>query len=456
MDKVNMGQFEFPDGFIWGTATSSYQIEGAWDEDGKGESIWDRFSHTPGHVIDHSTGDVAADHYHRWPEDVDLMKDLGLPAYRFSVSWPRILPEGQGQVNQAGLDHYSRFIDKLLEFDIEPYLTLYHWELPQALDDKGGWTVRPTADAFAAYADILSRHLGDRVKYWITHNEPWCTAFLSYELGIHAPGWKNWPAAIKASHYTLLSHGMALQAIRANSPSAEVGIALNHEFAEPASASEADYHKARLYDGYYNRWFLDPVYGRHYPADMVAHYESKGYLPEGLTFIHEGDMDIIAEPLDFQGVNYYTRVILRDEETSTNLPVSTTPTQPLTEMNWEVFPEGLYQFLNRFYFDYRPKKLIVTENGCSYMDQPDEDGRVDDQRRIDYLARHFAAAHKSIQNGVPVAGFFVWSFMDNMEWSQGYQQRFGLVHVDFESLERTPKSSAHWYSKVIADNGFEA
>ena len=450
-----MGKLKFPDGFIWGTATSSYQIEGAWNEDGKGESTWDRFTHNPGHVIDSSTGDVACDHYHRWPEDVALMKELGYPAYRFSVSWPRIRPDGYGKTNQPGLDHYSRLVDGLLNSGIEPFVTLFHWETPMALEEEGGWGIRSTTEAFSEYADVISKHLGDRVTNWITHNEPWCTAFLSYQQGIHAPGVTDWTTAIRASHHVLLSHGLAVQAIRSNVPGAEVGIALNHEFADPASDSQADFDQARIYDGYYNRWFLDPVYGRDYPADMVRHYEEKGYLPDGLEFIKGSDMKTIAVPLDFQGVNYYTRVILRDEEVEDNRPVSLKPREPLTEMSWEVFPEGLYQFLNRFNFHYRPKKLYVTENGCSYMDEPDKDGRVKDRRRIAYLAEHFAAAHRTLQNGVPLAGFFVWSFMDNMEWSQGYQQRFGLIHVDFDSLKRIPKESAYWYGQVIAANRLE-
>jgi beta-glucosidase len=380
------------------------------------------------------------------------MKQLGYPAYRFSVSWPRIIPEGRGKVNQAGLDHYSRLIDGLLDSGIEPFVTLFHWETPAALEDMGGWATRSTAEAFAEYADVLSRHIGDRVNNWITHNEPWCTSFLSYQMGIHAPGIKDWPTAIKASHHVLLSHGLAVQALRANSHGAEVGIALNHEFAEPASDSLADFQQARIYDGYYNRWFVDPVYGRYYPADMVRHYESEGYLPDGLDFIKDGDMKIIAEPLDFQGVNYYTRVILRDDDEEDNLPVTVNQRQPMTEMNWEVYPEGLYHFLNRFYFHYRPKKLYVTENGCSYIDEPGKDGRINDRRRIAYLTEHIAAAHRALHNGVPLAGYFIWSFMDNMEWSQGYQQRFGLVHVDFDSQERVPKESAQWFSQVIAQN----
>lgn len=447
-----MPRLEFPEGFLWGAATSCYQIEGAWQADEKGESIWDRFAHTPGRIDDGSTGDVACDHYHRWPEDVALMRTLGLTAYRFSTSWTRILPQGQGSVNQAGLDFYSRLVDGLLEAGMAPFVTLYHWDLPMALQDEGGWTARDTAKAFADYAGILSRHLGDRVTHWITHNEPWCAAFLGYQTGEHAPGWQDWPAAIKASHHLLLSHGMAVQAIRSNAPKAEAGITLNHEYAQPASSSRADIDQARLYDGYFNRWFLDPLHGRGYPADMVAHYKGKGHLPEGLSFVKAGDFEVIAEPVDFQGLNYYTRTILRDDTAEDNLPRSVFPRQPLTSMGWEVYPEGLYEFLCRIYFEYHPAKLYVTENGFSFPDHPDQTGHVDDQPRVDYLRAHIAAAQRAVKCGVPLAGYFVWSLLDNFEWARGYQQRFGLVYVDYDSQVRTAKESAYWYRQLIAAN----
>jgi beta-glucosidase len=445
----------FPEDFLWGVAMSSYQIEGAWNEDGKGESIWDRFSHTPGKIKDGSTGDVACDHYHRWPEDVALMKSLNIQVYRFSISWPRILPEGRGKVNQAGLDFYGRLVDGLLEAGIVPFATLYHWDLPQTLEDKGGWPVRETAEAFAAYADVVSRSLGDRVTNWITHNEPWCASFLSYQIGEHAPGLRDWNLALKASHHLLLSHGLAVPIIRRNSPDAEVGITLNFEEAVPASASAADYHASRLWQGYFFRWFLDPVYGRHYPADMVAEYAARGYLPDGMDFVKEGDMATIAVPTDFMGVNYYTRHLSRDEKTADNLPqtVFRGSESELTDMGWEIYPEGLYRLLNRFHFEYQIPKLYITENGCSYMDEPDGDGRIADQRRIEYLEGHLDAVARAIDNGVPVAGYMQWSFMDNFEWALGYQQRFGIVYVDYETQKRYPKDSAFWYRDVIGRNG---
>lgn len=448
----------FPPDFIWGVATSAYQIEGAWNEDGKGESIWDRFSHTPGKIEDGTNGDVACDHYHRWSEDVALMKSLGIQAYRFSVSWPRILPTGRGKVNQAGLGFYGRLVDGLLEAGIVPFPTLYHWDLPQALQDEGGWPARSTAEAFAEYADVLSRHLGDRVKHWITHNEPWVISFVGHQIGEHAPGIQDWNAALHAAHHVLLSHGWAVPAIRRNSSGAEVGITLNLMPAEPASPSAADFQATCQFDGYFNRWFLDPLYGRHYPADMVASYIDQGHLPaEGLTFVHDGDLDIIATQTDFLGVNYYTRAVIRDEQAEENLPRSTfpAPESEWTEMGWEVYPEGLYEILNRLHFEYRPPKLYITENGASYSDGPDSDGRIRDQRRMAYLRRHFAAAHRAIRSGVPLAGYFVWSLLDNFEWARGYTQRFGIVWVDYTTQERILKESARWYKEVIAQHSVQ-
>ncbi len=450
-----MSHLIFPDNFIWGAATSSYQIEGAWNEDGKGESIWDRFSHTPDNIEDASNGDVACDHYHRWPEDIALMQSLNLQAYRFSIAWPRILPQGRGAINQAGLDFYSRLVDGLLEAGITPLATLYHWDLPQALQDEGGWPERSTAEAFVEYADIVTRHLGDRVTRWITHNEPWVIAFLGHQIGEHAPGWQNWPAAIKASHHLLLSHGWAVPVIRRNSPKAEVGITLNLLPTYPASPSAADANKTRFFDGYMNRWFLDPLYGRHYPADMVAEYTAQGYLPEGLAFIQPGDLETIAVKTDFLGINYYTRSLLRDEQATDNLPPtrSLAPQSEWTEMGWEVYPDGLFDLLCRLHFDYQPPKLYITENGASYSDGPDAEGHIHDQRRLDYLRDHLTAAHRAIQTGVPLVGYFIWSLMDNFEWARGYKQRFGMVWVDYETLARTPKASALWYKTVIEGNG---
>ena len=449
-------KLSFPDGFVWGTATAAYQIEGAWQADGKGESIWDRFTHTPGKIIDGSTGDVACDHYHRWREDIALMRDLGLGAYRFSISWPRILPTGRGMINQAGLDFYHNLVDGLLEAGITPFVTLYHWDLPQTLQDAGGWPARSTAQAFVEYADIVSSALGDRVKHWITINEPWCVSFLSHQMGEHAPGWQDWPAALAASHHVLLAHGWAVPVLRRNSPGAEVGIALNFTPAYPASPSYADREAARYVDGYINRWFLDPLYGRHYPADMVADYRAAGHLgPEGMTMVQDGDLQAIATPTDFLGVNYYTRAVVRDEAAPDNLPptVLTAPREEWTEMDWEIFPQGFYDLLCRLHFEYQVPRLYVTENGASYSDGPNAEGQVPDERRVAYLRDHLAAAQRAIQVGAPLAGYFVWSLMDNFEWARGYQQRFGIVWTDYATQQRIPKHSALWYRGVIADNG---
>jgi beta-glucosidase len=441
----------FPPGFIWGAATSSYQIEGAWNEDGKGESIWDRFSQTPGKIQDGSSGNIACGHYHRWPEDVALMKELGLQAYRFSVSWPRILPEGRGRLNPHGLDFYNRLVDGLLEAGILPFVTLYHWDLPQALQDKGGWPERSTAEAFVEYADVVTEHLGDRVNHWITHNEPWCISILSHQIGEHAPGWQDSAAAIRAAHHVLLSHGWAVPVIRQNSPESEVGITLNFEVYEPASESAADRQAALDQDGRFNRWFLDPLFGRRYPADIVAAYEP--YFPYGMDFIQPGDFGQMAVPTDFLGVNYYTRRVVRAIDTEDNEEQTLFPDLDRTEMDWEIYPTGLYKLLNRLHFEYSPRKLYITENGCSFSDGPNEQRRVTDSRRQAYLRDHFTAAHRAWQNGVRLAGYFVWSLMDNFEWAKGYTQRFGLVWVDYETQQRVFKDSALWYRQVIAANG---
>jgi len=452
-----MANIGFPKGFIWGTATSSYQIEGAATEDGRGESIWDRFSKTPGKVGDGTNGDVACDHYHRFRDDVALMKRLGMQAYRFSIAWPRVLPSGRGKVNPAGLDFYNRLVDALLEAGIEPFVTLYHWDLPQALQDEGGWTRRSTAEAFVEYSGIVARSLGDRVKKWITHNEPWCTSMLGYEKGIHAPGIKDFRSALAASHHVLLSHGWAVPVIRAASPGAQVGITLNLSPSEPASPSAADYDAFRRHDGYFNRWFLDPLYGRHYPADMVADYIKEGHLPaEGLTVLQPGDLQAIAVPCDFLGINYYNRAVLRSDKVpeSENLPrtVFLAPESEWTEMGWEVHADSLRQLLTRLHLEYAPGNLYVTENGASFSTGPDAQGRVRDEKRLAFLREHFLAARKAMDAGARLAGYFVWSLMDNFEWDRGYSQRFGIVWVNYETQQRIPKDSALWYRDVIAAN----
>ena len=449
----------FPKGFVWGAATSAYQIEGGFDADGRGESIWDRFCRTPGRVEDGSSGDVACDHFHRWRDDVALMKDLGLQAYRFSISWPRVLPEGRGPVNSKGLDFYGRLVDGLLDAGITPFATLFHWDLPQRLQDEGGWPKRATADAFLEYVEAVTRRLGDRVKHWITHNEPWCASLLSHQVGRHAPGWTSWPAALAASHHLLLSHGNAVPIVRAMCPGAQVGITLNLTPAEPASPSPSDRDACRHFDGYFNRWFLDPLHGRHYPADMVKDYADAGRLPaDWSTLVRPGDLEAIAASTDFLGVNYYNRAVVRsDVPEAENEPrtVFLAPQSEWTEMGWEVHPHGLYQILCRVHFDYAPRRVFVTENGASWADPPDPSGRVRDERRRLYVKEHLRAAHRAVQAGVPLGGYFVWSLFDNFEWDRGYSQRFGIVWVDYATQKRMPKDTALWYRRVIEENTAE-
>ena len=449
-------KFVFPENFIWGAATASYQIEGGWDKHGKGESIWDRFSHTPGRVNNDDTGDVANDHYRLWKKDIRLMKQIGLQAYRFSIAWPRILPTGRGKVNQKGLDFYDKLVDGLLKAEIKPFVTLYHWDLPQALQDEGGWEARSTAEAFVEYTEAVSKTLGDRVKNWITHNEPAVVAWVGNDSGEHAPGNKDLSKGIAVSHHLLLSHGWAVPVIRRNSQDSEVGITLNVGWRVPASNSTFDLEAVRAADGKWTRWFSDPLYGRGYPGDVVADFERQDALPN-MNFVQNGDMKAIAVPMDFLGVNYYNREVVRSNAAGNDTQIvffkPKTP-ENWTEMGWEIHPEGLTGVLSRLYFDYKPLKMYVTENGASYSTPPDENKRVKDELRIDYYRTHIAAVHRAIEAGVPMAGYFAWSLMDNFEWARGYAQRFGLVWVDFNTQERIIKDSGKWYKGVIKKNGF--
>lgn len=440
-------ELQFPTNFVWGTATASYQIEGAWNEDGKGESIWDRFSHTPGKVANGDTGDVACDHYHRWREDVALMKDLGVSAYRFSIGWPRLLPAGRGAVAQAGLDFYSRLVDALLEAGITPFVTLYHWDLPQALQDAGGWPNRATTEAFVEYAGLASRALGDRVKHWITFNEPFVSALVGHLEGRHAPGHQDLGEMLATAHHLLLSHGLAVPVLRQNSPGAQVGITLNLSPMYPASPSEADQLWARVQDGVVNRWYLDPLAGRGYPEDVCQHF-----FNPSMDFVRPGDLERIATPIDFLGINYYTRHIARNETVSEseNLPRTELPNPEHTEMGWEVFPNGLEAVLKRVADEYSFPVLYVTENGAAFPDEVSPDGRVHDPRRVAFFQGYLAAAARALAAGVPLAGYFVWSMMDNFEWAHGYSKRFGLVYVDFATGQRTPKDSYYWYKELIS------
>jgi len=442
----------FPSTFLFGAATASYQIEGAAQEDGRGESIWDRFSHTPGKVRDGDTGDVAADHSHRWREDIGLMRELGLDAYRFSVAWPRIIPDGIGQVNPAGLDWYERLVDGLLEAGIQPWATLYHWDLPQPLQDRGGWAARETVDAFVTYAEAVARRLGDRVSGWITHNEPWVVSFVGNYQGRHAPGISDLATAIQVSHHVLLSHGRAVPVIRAASPRAQVGITLNLNQARAASTSPDDVAAARREDGFLNRWFLDPIFGRGYPADLVAAFG------ERMPAITPEDLAEIAAPLDFLGVNNYFPSYVRAVPTAPGRDLGMAHLAPddlaargfeITEMGWPVVPDAFGQLLADVHEAYQPAAIYVTENGCAFPDEV-QDGAVHDPRRQAYLETHISALADAMAAGAPIRGYFAWSLMDNFEWAHGYSKRFGIVYVDYQSQQRIVKDSGHWYQALLS------
>ncbi|MGN9802101.1 GH1 family beta-glucosidase [Micromonospora sp. L32] len=457
-------ELRFPEGFVWGAATAAYQIEGAVHDDGRGPSIWDTFSRTPGKVFQGHTGDVACDHYHRYADDVALIAELGLGAYRFSVAWPRIQPDGTGPVNPRGLDFYDRLTDALLDRGVDPIVTLYHWDLPQALQDRGGWTNRDTAEHLADYAVAVHNRLGDRVRTWTTLNEPWCSAYLGYGNGVHAPGERDAGAAFAAVHHLLLGHGLAARALRA-AGAPTLGITLNPADVQPADpANAADVAAARLVDGLHNRIFLDPLTGAGYPDDVLAHL---GRLVEP-TFIRDGDEKLIAAPIDLLGVNYYapTYVAGRPDAVGGGGAYPGTegvveflpPTGPLTDMGWMIEATGLTRLLERIARDYPGLPMLITENGGAFPDKPGADGpdglgQVMDTDRIAYLDGHLRAAHQAIARGVDLRGYLVWSLLDNFEWAEGYRKRFGIVHVDYLTQRRTPKSSARWYQEVISRNG---
>lgn len=438
----------YPDGFLWGAATAAYQIEGAVREGGRGESIWDRFSHTPGNVVNGDTGDIACDAYHRWAGDIAIMRELGLQAYRFSIGWSRVVPTGKGAANREGLDYYDQLVDGLLAAGIEPWVTLYHWDMPQALEDDGGWPNREIADRFADYTDAVTRRLGDRVQQWITINEPWCVAFLGYLMGIHAPGRRNLKDAIAASHTTLLAHGKAMEVIRGNVKDARAGITLNLSHVYPVGDLERDQQAAILVDGFMNRWFLDPVFGRGYPQDMLD------FLGEAAPDVQPGDLDLIARPTEFLGINTYQPTYANYDPNGMFGQVGMPRVAgERTAMDWIVKPEGLFDLLKRVHADYAPEHLFITENGSAWDDPAPRDGRVADPRRVDYLHGHLLAARDAIAAGVPLAGYFAWSLLDNFEWAEGYAKRFGLTYVDFATQARTIKDSGRFYAETIRANG---
>lgn len=429
--------------FIWGVATSSYQIEGAVNEDGRGQSIWDTFCKVPGKVANFDNGDIACDHYHRFKEDLDLMKWMGVKAYRFSVAWPRVIPDGVGRVNEMGLDFYDRLIDSLLEREIAPWLTMYHWDLPEALQLRGGWNNREVVEWFGEYGEVLTSRFGDRVKNWMTLNEPLCSAWLGHLYGDMAPGIKDLQTALNVSHNLLMSHGLACQVIRSNVSEANVGIVINVTPAVPATDSQEDSNAAQLADGFDNRWFLDPVFGRTYPADVI---DAIGASPE----IHSGDMKLIAQDLDFLGVNFYFRQTVAADQNSKPLPIRSLNRENVkrTAMNWEVHPQAFEEILLRISKEYSPKAIYITENGSAWNDEV-INGEIIDDERIDYLVRHLDAMRSARSQGAPILGYFAWSFLDNFEWAYGYEKRFGLIYVDYKTQTRTPKKSALFYRQLL-------
>ncbi|XVS62939.1 GH1 family beta-glucosidase [Actinosynnema sp. CA-299493] len=458
--EVRRDVLRFPPGFLWGAATASFQIEGATTADGRGPSIWDTFAATPGAVLGGDTGDPACDHYHRYPSDVELMAELGLGAYRFSLAWPRIQPAGAGRVEPRGLAFYDRLVDELLAREIEPVVTLYHWDLPQALEDNGGWRDRDTAYRFAEYAALAHEHLGDRVRQWTTLNEPWCSAFLGYANGIHAPGVVDPKASLEAAHHLLLGHGLAVQVMRDQAPDDhELSIVLN--FCALTVDDDSQLDAARKVDGLQNRLFLDPLGGRGYPRDVI---EDTAWLGDWTAVVREGDLDVIASPIDWMGVNYYAPT--RVAPTADPLEVSGGPFPGLrgvefppargevTGFGWEVDASGLTGLLERLQREVG-LPLFVTENGSAFPDVV-EDGEVVDEDRTRYLVDHLRAVHRAIEAGVDVRGYFAWSLLDNFEWAAGYSQRFGIVHVDYDTQVRTVKRSGRTLAGVIGANAVPA
>jgi len=471
----------FPEGFVWGAATAAYQIEGGVDVDGRGPSIWDTFAHTPGRVLAGASGDIACDHYRLWSQDLDLISWLGLSAYRFSISWSRWQPAGRGRIEPRGVEFYDRLVDGLLERGVQPWVTLYHWDLPQGLQETGGWADRDTADRFAEYAASVGEHLGDRVVGIGTLNEPWCSAFLGYAAGVHAPGIQDPAAAVRAAHHLMLGHGQAMSVLRAQNLDAELGITLNIYPVEPLTERGEDLEAVRRIDGMMNRIFLDPLLRGEYPADVIADLAPV----TDFSFVRDGDLKVISAPLDFLGENYYNPHVVtvagtpeavaaqaRDKARGLDGMWSDAPDGwapgspwcgvdegvvfsgrglPATSMGWEVEPKGLAQVLDRLVTDYDCPPLYVTENGSAFEDTV-VDGAVEDTERTDYLAGHLSACLDAIEDGVDLRGYFAWSLLDNFEWAWGYTRRFGMVHVDFETQQRTPKASAHYFRDAARAN----
>lgn len=458
--NMTVDEYRFPAGFLWGASTAAFQIEGATDVDGRGDSIWDAFARTPGAIVDGDTGEPAADHYHRMVDDVALMADLGLGAYRFSLSWPRVFPDGV-TANPSGLDFYQRLVDELLAHGIAPWLTLYHWDLPQALEEAGGWPARDTAARFAEYAGTVSAALGDRVEFWTTLNEPWCSSFVGYAAGEHAPGRREPKAAVAAAHHLLLAHGVGMQAVRAHAPDAAVGLTVNPTNYAPAdSTSAGDLDAVRRLDGLRNRIFLDPVLRGEYPADVLADLDQYGLA----ELIHDGDLSAMSSPVDFLGINYYDDYVVAGGASNVGADSGGSPWVgsedvrtvdnglPRTSMGWEVRPDGLHDVLVRLHRDYPGVPIYVTENGAAYDDVVSDDGAVHDAERVAYYDGYLRAALRAIDDGVDLRGYFAWSLLDNFEWAWGYGKRFGLVHINYATQKRTVKDSGAWFTSVVSMN----
>ncbi|TDK66452.1 GH1 family beta-glucosidase [Sapientia aquatica] len=442
--SVSLAKDHFPSDFVWGVATSAFQIEGAAKLDGKGPSIWDEFCQIPKAISDGSNGDVACDHYHLLETDLDLIEQLNVDAYRFSISWPRVRPTGAGQWNEAGLAFYDRLFDGLLKRGIKPYVTLNHWDLPAALQHQGGWANRETVERFVEYAQLIHARFGDRIASLVTHNEPWVMATLGNELGIFAPGMKDRAIAAQASHHLLLSHGLAVRALRAAGAAYPLGIALNLSPMHAVTASAEDHAKARLEDGKLLRWYMDPLFKKSYPADVWSH------LGADAPTVLQGDLDLIAAPIDFLGINYYSRTIISAEQPWD----AKSNGKPVTDMGWEIYPAGLTELLVRIHQDYQVPTMFVTENGAAFKDQL-INNRIHDLERTDYLKQHLLAIHAAMQQGVNMGGYLVWSLLDNFEWACGYEKRFGIVHVDYQTQRRTLKDSALWYQDFLRHSSKE-
>ena len=442
---------KFPENFLWGGATAAYQLEGAAKEGGRGESIWDRFSHIPGKTFNNETGDVACDHYHRFEEDVKLMKELGLKTYRFSIAWSRIFPNGTGTPNEEGVNFYRKLINCLIANDIIPAVTLYHWDLPQKLQDIGGWANREVTDYFEQYATYLFKEFGALVPIWITHNEPWVVSFVGNYEGRHAPGLTDFSTALQVSYHLLLSHGKAIKAYRKLGLKGQIGITLNMNPVYAASDSPEDVAAAERFNEYHNKWFADPILKGSFPEKLLKWYEGKVVIPE----ITEEDLKIISTPVDFLGINNYFSSFVKYESNKWPMQLASVNVgKEKTEMGWEINPTGLKDLLLYLHKEYDGVKIFITENGAAFNDMVNREGKVEDENRLDYLYNHLEQANKAIEAGVNLAGYYVWSLFDNYEWAYGYAKRFGIIHVDYNTQKRTIKKSGLWYKEVIKNNGF--